>query len=146
MQVVEIRYNRKKLIFILTLFAAGLIAGTWYLHFSGKFKANNEMKIFTVLIIAMAIYMCYFTVRRLINNEPFLVLSKDAIEVAEKSKLVPYYWKQINGYRLEKDSDNHYLILEMVEGEKKIGLPSLEKTPQEIEILLEEYKKANKKA
>lgn len=73
-----------------------------------------------------------------------MIFSKSEIEINEKGKPVSFLWLQIIDWKIEKDqeSNTHYLTIQTVDQKKKINISWLDKTPEEIEELLQMYKKS----
>jgi hypothetical protein len=142
MQAIEIRQNKKSLIPTLALLIAGWIGLCYITFFSDKI-ANNYIRIFNVIMIIAMAYSFYFPIRKLIKNEPILILSEFGIEINEKIKPVSLSWLQIIDWNIEKEKDNNtfYLILKTEDKNRRINISWLQKTPGEIEELVQVYHK-----
>jgi hypothetical protein len=142
METIEIRQNRKTLIPILVLLTAGLIGGTYYIFFWGKFDTSINMKIIYVSLTASLIYTIYIPARKFFKNEPVLSLNNSGIIINEKGTPVSFLWVQIIHWKIEKEEDGgtYYLIIETVDKKRKINISWLDKWPAEIEELIRAYK------
>ena len=91
---------------------------------------------------AFLIYAVYFPIKKLIKNEPVLLLNKSGIEINVKGKLNSFSWLQITNWKIEKDDDGRtsFLIVETTDTKKKINITWLDKQPSEIEEVLNRLK------
>jgi hypothetical protein len=128
MQTIEIRQNKKKVIPTLVLLAIVLIAATYYIYFSGEFDNNNAMKILYVFLTASLLYAIYIPTRKLLKNESVLTFSKSEIEINEKGKPVSFLWIQVINWKIEKDENTYYLVIETTDVKKKINISWLDKS------------------
>ena len=140
METIEIRQNKKTLIPMICGLGIALVAMTYYIYFSGKFDNNNTMKLLYVFLTASLLYAIYIPTRKFIKNEPILILAKDSIEIIDKKKTTSIHWLQIRDWKIENDEGTRYLIIDTAEIKKKINISWLDKTPEEIEILITKFK------
>jgi hypothetical protein len=146
MQSIEIRHNKKTLIPMLALLFGSLIVVSYFVFFTDRYDGNNLAKVISIFLSVMLIYGMYFPVRKLLNNEPVLTISRTEITINEKGKPVSFLWMQIRGWKIENDNGNNstnYLIIETADEKKKINISWLEMNPDEIEELITEYKNGN---
>lgn len=143
METIEIRQNKKKLIPMFVMLAAALTGMTYYIYFSGTFEVENTITILYILCTALLIYTIYIPTKKLFKNEPVLTFSKYELEINDKGKPVSLLWQQVMDWRIEKESDGdtRYLIVVTTDRERKINISWLDKKPDEIEELLQIYRK-----
>ena len=127
---------------MLAFLLTGQIAMFYFTFFSGKFDENTLLKVVTVGVGAWLLYALYFPLKQLIKNEPALIISKSEITITRRGKPDTWLWMQIQSWHIEKDKENSnwYLILETTEGKKSYSITWLEKSPAEIEELINELK------
>lgn len=142
MKKIEVRQNKKTLIPMLFLLTIALLGMTYYIFFSGKYDNNNTMKILYVFLNGLLIYAIYIPAKKFLKNEPVLTFSKSEIEINEKGKPISFLWQQIISWKIEKDEDGgtQYLTIETGDTKKKINISWLDKSPNEIEKLINSYK------
>jgi hypothetical protein len=149
METIEIRYN-KFLIYIIGIFTIASfysIYATYYLSTQLKNDKNANTilaliigQIIGIVLLARAIYKY---ARQILKNEPVLTLSKSGIELNPTiGKPALFLWQQVDNWTIEKDSDGHkhLLIIESANQKTSAHRTWLEKSPEEIEALLEQYK------
>lgn len=127
---------------MLILLIMVLLGTTYYIYLSGNFDNNNTMKILYVFLNTYLAYTIYIQAKKLIKNEPVLVLSQSGIEINEKGKSISLLWQQVIEWKAEeeKDGGTMYLIIQTAEFKKKINISWLDKRPVDIEMLLQTYK------
>lgn len=142
METIEIRQNKKLVLPMLILLIMVLLGTTYYIYLSGNFDNNNTMKILYVFLNTYLAYTIYIQAKKLIKNEPVLVLSQSGIEINEKGKGISLLWQQVIEWKTEqeKDGSTMYLIIQTAEFKKKINISWLDKRPADIEMLLQNYK------
>lgn len=142
METIEIRQNKKLVLPMLILLIMVLLGTTYYIYLSGNFDNNNTMKILYVFLNTYLAYTIYIQAKKLIKNEPVLVLSQSGIEINEKGKGISLLWQQVIEWKTEqeKDGSTMYLIIQTAEFKKKINISWLDKRPADIEMLLQTYK------
>lgn len=143
MESIEIRQNKKTLIPMLAVLVLALFGMTYYIFLSGRFDNNGTMKLLYVFLTASLIYTIYIPTRKFIKNEPVLKFSNAGLEINEKGKPVSLLWAQVIDWSIEKEEDGgaHYLLIETGENNRKINISWLDKRPQEIEGLMQAYKR-----
>lgn len=140
MESIEIRQNKKTLIPVLVIMTISLILVVYVAFFSGEFKNNKTMTFFYVFAIVSLAYGIFIPVRKFLKDEPVLTLNKSEIEINVKGKPVSFLWLQVHDWKIEKKDNNSYLIIETSETKKKVDISWLEKTPSEIEELMQTFK------
>jgi hypothetical protein len=141
METIEIRLNRKYVIPLISLFSAGVIAGGWHVYFSGKVRYSVIVNIIYAVTAAGWFYTMYFQVRKLWNNTPVLTFSPSGISIHEKGEPLSFLWWQVTHWEVEQDESTHYLIIQTAETKKKVSISWLDRKPEEIELLLHQYKR-----
>ncbi len=139
METIEIGQNRKALIPMIILLAAGLIGVTYYIYFSGKFENDRTIKIVYVFLTVSLTYTIYIQIIKLIKDEPILILSNDSILINDKLKPVSIKWIEIKEWNIIKEDSTHYLNIRTSGKSKRINIAWLEKQPEELENLIKEY-------
>lgn len=141
MEIIEIRQSKKKLIPMLVLLGLALVGMIYFAFFSGKLDNQSIYKYVYLLATASLAYAIFTSVRKFIKNEPVLTITKSGIEINEKGKPDSLVWLQIRDWKIEQIEQNHYLIIETPEQERKIDISWLDKKPKEIEELIQMYKR-----
>ncbi len=143
METIEIRQNKKVLIPMLILLTIVFFATNYYIYFSGKFDDNTTMKTGYLFLNAIVLYSIYLPTRKLIKNEPVLKINQTGIEVNKDGQSISFLWDQIVDWEIEKDDDNstHHLTIQTTAENKKTNISWLDKTPGQIETILQSYKK-----
>lgn len=141
METIEIKLNKKTLIPMLALLTGALFGETYFIYFLSTLDSNNTMKILYIFLTASLIYAIYSPIKKFLKNEPVLTFSKSGIEINEKGEPISLLWLQVD-WKIEKENDGgaHYLILETADDKRKINISWLDKSPIEIEKLLQTYK------
>lgn len=104
MEKIEIRYDKKKLIAIIAFFAACIIGSTYFVFFTDKFATNQNIKFFIIPINLVALYMIFTQMKRLLDNNSIVTLTKSYIEINENGKPLTFSWTEIKDLRIEKTS------------------------------------------
>ena len=117
-ETIEIRQNKRKLIPMICLLTMALLGMTYYIYFSGKFEDNITMKILYFFLTSSLLYAIFIPTRKLIKDEPILILSKNSLLLNEKLKQNEFIWDEIINWSIEKDESTFYLNIKTA---KKIG-------------------------
>ncbi|HEX6169154.1 MAG TPA: hypothetical protein VFZ33_05640 [Chitinophagaceae bacterium] len=141
MENIEIRQNKKALIFVTILFTLAIIGVSYYIYFSGEFR--NTWKIIYALLTVSLIYSIYIASRKFIRNEPVLTFNQSEIRINDKRKPVSFLWLQVIDWKIEEDEESGtcYLTVETADQKKKINISWLSKKPGEIEEIMNIYKR-----
>lgn len=76
-----------------------------------------------------------------LKNEPILTLNKSEIILHERRKSESFLWLQVIDWKIEEDENTHYLIIETQDTKRQVNISMLDKSPEEIEKLLNEFNK-----
>lgn len=140
METIEIKPNKKLLggfmIFIL-LVMTGM---TFYIFTSAKYANNSLIKIGYIVFNAYLIYSIYKLIRLLRSNRPTLTISKDALSFSHGDIEHSYKWNNIQDISVFLEDSNSYLKVSTLDGEKKITLSWLDKSPKKIKELVDAYR------
>ena len=139
MDRIEIRQDRKKMIGLISLTLVGYIGISWYIFFSGRIAYNSLIVILYLLGAILMCYQLYQPVRRVLNNQPVLVLTKIHIIIHDRSDEISILWSQVITWKIEKDEGNYYLSITSADAVKRVCVSMLDKKPAEIEILISEF-------
>lgn len=126
---------------MLVALSAALLAGIYYVFISRKLKGNTVIEVIYVVVSVSLAYTIIVSARKIFRNEPVLTLSEFDILINDKREPVSILWQQVIDWKIEKDENTHYLVIETPEKRRKINISWLERKPAEIEALITEYKK-----
>jgi hypothetical protein len=144
METIEIRLNKKVLIPALAVAAVALIGTTYYVCFSGRVEIGAVPRVAQIFAGSLAMYYLFGPIKKLLKNEPVLIISKLQIEIFEIGKPVAFSWSQIIDWKIEHDDGTPYLIIKTIDTEKKINIGWLDKTSSEIDQLFLSYQQSKK--
>ena len=139
MKTVEIRYIRKALIIITILLTALFFAINYFVFFSGKDENSGYVKLIEIAGMPVLAYTIYVLIKRIRNNKPVLVLTEHFLEIDQKGKPIILSWIEIKSFVIKNNDDGYHLILTTSQDEKKVQLNWLEKSPAQIESLMNTY-------
>ena len=139
MQTIEIRHNNKRIIPMLILLTAALIAGNYFIFFSGKLNPTNTLIIINSISTIFLVYTIYVPAMKVIKKEPVITLTGDSIIIHERIKPVSFLWTQILDWKTEVEENTHYLVIRTADARKKVNLSWLDRKPAEIEDLIKTY-------
>jgi hypothetical protein len=140
METIEIRLRKILTIPMIIILSIGLIGMIYYVYFSGRLNGNQLLKWFYVLFTGFLVYAIYIPARKLIKNEPAIILSKETIGIIEKVKPKFISWAEVIAWKIEKSEDGYFLIIQTHEKTIRTNISWLEKTPGELEQLIGGYK------
>ena len=83
--------------------------------------------------------MIYAEIKRRKDKRPTLIISEFSIEIFSDFKTSLHLWQDIKSWKIELDEGSHYLVLETYSIIKRITVSCLDKTPEEIEEILNEF-------
>ncbi|KYP13541.1 hypothetical protein [Flavihumibacter sp. CACIAM 22H1] len=142
MNSIEIRNNRKLVISLLIVLAISSFGMTYYIFFSASSNTNIVIKLIYFILNAFLIKTIYGQANVVIKDKPVLIFSKSEIEIYQNGKYVSFLWSLVVNCKVEKEADGvtHYLTIETAGEKIVINISWLEKSPVEIEKLLNMYK------
>lgn len=140
MQSIEIRYKRKIVFLMLAALFIALLVMVYYIYMSGTFEENQHIKMIYALLAVALLFTLYTVFRGVLKNKPVLVFTEKALKI-NFGKPVSFLWIQIINWKIEKDDNTSYLLIETINTKKKVNISWLEKKPAEIEALMQEYRK-----
>ncbi len=140
MNTIEIRLRRK---LVGPFFALGLLImliTAYVLFFTDKYKDNPMEKVGFGVGVAVFGYSAYAPIKKLLNNQPIIVLADDSIALHEKRTVV-IPKSAIQEIEVVHDEEEGYLLCIKTEKKThKASLTWLDVTPDEIKNLIERYK------
>lgn len=86
-------------------------------------------------------YTFYSKFIKIIKNEPVLIFTNEFIELIENSKSTVFTWKEIKSAIIENDDSNFYLKITTEKMTKKISINFLDKSPEQIKLFIQNFKK-----
>lgn len=138
METIEIRYNKKRLVLVFSLFIVGFLGTMVYVFFSGKIKVDNTLVILTIAMVAILAYTLIPLLKRVNSGTPIIILSRQSIEINQR-KSFSFLWSQIETWNSKEEEGTKYIVLHTAEGEKSISISYLDRKPKEIIELFIEY-------
>lgn len=139
METIEIRQKKGSFYFTIIFLPLLVIGFAYYVFLSGSPQVTSETKYTFVALLLYSCYMVYAEIRRRQDNRPTLIISEFSIEVFGDFKTTSYLWQDIKSWEIKFDEGAHYLVLETYSIKKTIKIWSLDKTPEEIEGILNKF-------
>jgi hypothetical protein len=140
METIEIKPNKKLLGAFMIFILLVMIGMTIYIFTSAKYANNSLIKIGYIVFNAYLIYSIYKLIRLLRSNRPTLTISKGALSFSEGDIEHSYKWNNIQDVSVYLEDSNSYLKVSTLDGDKKITLSWLDKSPKKIKELIDVYR------
>jgi len=138
---IEIRQRRKMVIPFLSV-SLLLLLITAYGLFKEEYKYKMITKISFSMGVAILFYLSYSQVIKLLRNQPIIVLEEDSIVLNTKIKSTTIQKGQIEHLEVKHIEEVGYiLIIKTKDTTHETNISWLEKTPDEINELIQGYKK-----
>jgi hypothetical protein len=141
MNPVEIKFRRK---LVEPFFAVGIllmVSCVYGVFFTEKYKDDTRKKLFVVGGIVFFGYGLYAPIKKLLKNQPIIVLADDSIVLHEKQTVV-IPKRAIQKVEVVQDEDRGYVLhIETEKQKHETGLTWLDTTPDQMKILIERYKR-----
>jgi hypothetical protein len=138
-EAIEIRQKKGSFYFTVIFLPLLVIGFAYYVFLSGSPQVTSKIKYTFFALLLYSCYMVYVEFRKRRDNKPTLIISEFSIEVFGDFKTTLYLWQDIKSWQVKFDDGAHYLILETYSIKKTIKIWSLDKTPEEIENILNEF-------
>lgn len=144
MEKIEIRYDKKKLIAGIALFTVLVVGSTYIAFFTKRFETNQPIKFVIVPLNLLILYLVFNQLKRVLENNPVITLTKTFLEINEDGKLITFMWTEIKDLRIEKkQSGNSKVDILSVKSDTKSGevnISLLEKSVDDIRGLIRDYR------
>jgi len=140
MDTIEIKQRKKMVVpFIGFCILIMLItAGVFFL--TDKYKDDTRGKVFFLTGLILFAYMIYFPIKKLIKNQPIIVLTDDSI-VLHMTKPVVIPKNNILEIDVTYVEDSGYFLNIKTENKThQTNISGLDKTPNEIKDLIKKYR------
>jgi hypothetical protein len=141
MSRIEIK-QRKKIVVPFLLFGAIIIISTGLgIFLLEKYKDDTSKKISFLVGIAIFLYFLYSPVRKLVKNQPIIILEKDSI-ILNTNKCVIIKAKEIESISVTYiEESGEFLRIKTKDNTHETNISWLDKTPNEIRDLIKVYAK-----
>lgn len=141
MEIIEVRLEKKSLIFQVILLAVFLII------FFFIIRSRSQPHFELILFVGVAGYITYIVqrpLRKFIRDEPILLFSDVELIVNDRKEAVSYLWEHIIAWEVKEGDEDTPTILRIstLHDCREIKLGMLEKSPEEIAQLVRKYKGA----
>lgn len=141
MDTLEIRPIRKLLIPFVGILTLGLFFMNYVAFLTDYYKARHVFwKILTLALSASLIATIYKLYRQIRTNAPFIIMSGDHFIYIKKGTPVSYPWSDIDSWTVSAEDSTTYLIINARGSSDKIGINLLDKTPDQIDDLIRQFK------
>lgn len=115
------------------------LAGGYITFFTAKYESGTRGQIFFFIGVALFIYFSFSPVRKLIRNEPIVILDRDSITL-NTSGTVTIRRNEIEHIEVVYvDETGYFLNIKTKSTTHKTNISWLEKTPDEIKDLIKSY-------
>jgi hypothetical protein len=136
-KTIEIRQQKS---YFTIIFLPLLVIGfAYYIFLSGSPQITSGTKYTFFALLLYSAYMIYADIKRRKHNRPTLIISEFSIEVFSDFKTTTYLWQDIKNWKIELDEGSHILVIETYNIKRPITISCLDKTPAEIEDILNEF-------
>ena len=139
MKTIEIRQKKVSFYFTVIFLPVLVIGFTYYIFLSGSTQVTSEAKYTFVALLLYSSYKIYAEIKRRKDNRPTLIISEFSIEIFGDFKTSSHLWQDIKTWKIELEEGSHYLVLETYNIKKRISVSCLDKTPDEIEDILNQF-------
>jgi hypothetical protein len=140
MKTFEVQYLKKPLIIFLIAILLSILAGNIYLLTSERFSGQVWTKIIQIGLSGYVLIRIYKLSKRLSDNKPVIVFTREEIVINYESTQSRFLWKDIQDISVDKKDDESFLTITTSDEEKAISLSWLDKSPDVIKALIDEYK------
>lgn len=145
MEKTEIRYDRKKLLFVMLFCFFWVIVTTLIIFSTKPYSTYTIVKAITVLVNLFVLYIGCVQIKLFIENAPVLTLSETGMVFNNNGKVSNFEWQNIINLevvqvRAGNRGKTDVLMITLHDGTKKIPLAPLEKSVDEIKGLLGKYR------
>ncbi len=135
--IIEIGYNKKMVIPILCVIGICIVGTTCYAFFSSNATYFTQWVYIPINIFF--IYTLYVHIKKLRQNQPVLIISKDMVQINDSSPPVLFLRTAMTSWKIELNDDGYFLFIETADTKHKTNISWLEKPPTEIEKIFQEY-------
>lgn len=140
MNTIEITYRRKAVGLLFAIFLLILLLSAYVSFFTDKYKDTILDKVSLVAGVIFMSYTLYAPFKKLLNNQPIIVLADDSIVLNEK-KTVVIPKRAIREIEVvHEEEDEYFLHINTEKEHHRIQLTWLHTTPDEMKNLIERYK------
>jgi len=105
-----------------------------------KFDDNPTFFVLCILSVILCLYMIYKMTRKLQYKGPEIRFTPTDLELNDNGKMVAFLWQQVIDWEIKKDGRNEYLIINTTDGKKTMSIDWFDKKPDEINLLMQQYK------
>ena len=144
MEKIEIKYNKKGLLLVLTFFATSIIASTYLVFFTATFSTNPNIKFLIVPINLCALYMVVTLTKKLLDDISVITMSKNYIEINHNGRPLTFSWTEIKELKIEKRQTNKseidILVIKSDTRMEEVNISALDKSADEIGELIRNYR------
>ncbi|WP_028786011.1 hypothetical protein [Terrimonas ferruginea] len=121
------------LAFITLLLGGGIFYSFYTQALDRRLAVPVSIAVFIVFGLSL-----FPTAKRLFNDSIILSFDFISITITDRHQSVTIDWADVTDWKIEKDNNNYLLIIKTPNLKKKVDLQWLEKTPPEIEALIQQ--------
>lgn len=121
------------LAFITLLLGGGIFYSFYTQALDRRLAVPVSIAVFIVFGLSL-----FPTAKRLFNDSIILSFDFISITITDRHQPVTIDWADVTDWKIEKDNNNYLLIINTPNLKKKVDLQWLEKTPPEIEALIQQ--------
>lgn len=143
MDTIEIRPKRTYLILFTATLVLGLAFMNYVTFFTDYYKGRSFIwKALSVLLSVSLIATIYKMYQQIKTNTPSIIMTGAAFIHYEKGKVHSYPWNNITSWHISKEDNTTYLVLEANGNKEKIPINWLDKTPEQIDELMQQFRQS----
>jgi hypothetical protein len=140
MNTIEIKYRRKLVGPFFATCLLFLLIGAYVVLFTDKYKDDTSKKVWCGVGIAVFGYSAYAPIKKLLKNQPIIVLADDSVALHLKRTVVIPKSAIQEIEMVHDEEDRYFLHIETEKENHKTSLTWLDATPDQIKHLIERYK------
>jgi hypothetical protein len=139
---VEIRMNRGRAIFMVCYIIVALAAINAFALLTTTYEENPFFSMIVVVLDLVFLYNLYQLIVRIARNEPILTLTKSDITTNYRGVRLVHPWNAIKQLEIDTTGRFRHILIDSGNGPSKTDITGLEKQPQEVETLVEKFRKS----
>jgi hypothetical protein len=141
MDTVEIRPNRKYLMPFTVMLVLALFFMNYLTFLTDYYNERHFIwKVLSLVLSASLIIAIYRLYKQIRTNTPSIIMSANAFTYYQKGKLVSYQWSDLTSWNISSEDNTTYLTLEVYGKKHKIGISWLDKSSDQINELILQFK------
>jgi hypothetical protein len=139
MEIIEIKQKESSFYFTIIFLPLLVIGFAYFVFLSGSTQITEGTRYTFFAFLLYSVYQVYAAIKKHKQNKPKLIVSEFSIEIFGDFKSSLYLWQDIKNWKIEFEDGSHYLVLETYTIKETVPIWGMEKTPDEIEVVLNKF-------